>query len=84
MFDDIKPEMYSLIVNSNLVKEGKLLRFIFTCIVASVKMGQMELSTISKKRNPQQFIESLEDFEQPRNNEKRLKMTLPKPQTEEK
>ena len=84
MFDDIKPEMYSLIVNSNLVKEGKLLRFIFTCIVASVKMGQMELSTISKKRNPQQFIESLEGFEQPRNNEKRLKMTLPKPQTEEK
>ena len=52
MFDDIQPEMYSLIVNSNLVKEGKLLRFIFTCIVASVKIDQMELSTISKKRNP--------------------------------
>ena len=84
MFDDIKPEMYSLIVNSNLVKEGKLLRFIFTCIVASIKIDQMELSTISKKSYPQQFIESLEDFEQPRNNEKRLKMTFPKPQTEEK
>ena len=44
--------MYSLIVNSSLVKEGKLLHFIFTFVVASVKMGQIELSTVSKKRKP--------------------------------